>query len=282
MAGRQGTSVRQRRVSNELRTLRQARKLSCEDVAAALGCSVSKISRMENGHRGLYPDDVAAVLGFYRVPAKQREELLQLVRDGAQSNWVRITGKLPGDWKDLIRIENDAVALCNYESLVIPGLLQTGDYARAVIQAGNRQLSKDEVDYLVTTRMARQALLSRFHPPSLSVIMEEMVLRRPVGEPGVMLGQLRHLLTMSERPHVEMRVVPINVGAHSGLEGPFMSLSFSDQPPLVYAETRGTGAFLEDEAVIRGARVAWQGLLAVALSPQDSARLVAEITSEMS
>lgn len=280
MAGRQGTSVRQRRVSGELRAIRKSKGLSCEDVAAALGCSVSKISRMENGHRGLYPEDVATVLGFYRVPAQQREELLQLVRDGAESNWVQVGGKLPSDWKDLIRIETEAVSLCSYQPLLVPGLLQTGDYARAVIQAGNSQLTTDEVDHLVRTRMARQALLSRFRPPSFSAIVDEMVLRRAVGEPGVMPGQLRHLLTMTARPHVDVRVVPFNVGENPGLDGPFMILDFANQPSLEYVETRGTGALLEDQPVIESARVAWQELLAVALSAQESARLVADIVSE--
>lgn len=109
----QGASVRQRRVSAELRALREERKLTCQQVADALDCSVSKISRMETGVRGLYPDDVAAILGFLRAPAKLREELMQLVRDGEKPNWIQIGSGLPKLWKDLIRIENDAVAIYN-------------------------------------------------------------------------------------------------------------------------------------------------------------------------
>lgn len=152
------------------------------------------------GVRGLNVDDVSAILGLLRVPARQREELLALVRDGTERNWVQIGGKLPGPLRDLIRFENEAVALYNYESTLVPGLLQTGDYARTVIRAGNPLLSEDEVDQMVTTRMSRQALLSRYRGPTLSVIVDEMVLRRPVGEPGVMHGQLQHLLSMAQRP----------------------------------------------------------------------------------
>src|SRR5882672_10931075 len=193
MAGRPGSSIRQRRVSAELRALRQARALTCEQVATAMGVSIAKISRMETGIRGLYPDDVASLLGYYQAPAKLREELLALVRDGNKPNWIQIGGKLPTAWKQLIDFENEAVALYNYEPLFVPGLLQTGDYARAVIRAGNSELTEAEVDNLVRTRMGRQSILSRFGGPTLSVIVDEMVLQRPIGEPGVMTGQLHHL-----------------------------------------------------------------------------------------
>src|SRR6266498_1457207 len=236
VAGKPGTSVRQRRVSAELRALRQARNLTCEQVARALGCSIAKISRMETGIRGLYPDDVAAVLGYLQAPAKLREELLALVRDGHKPNWIQVGGKLPTAWKDLIKFEDQAIALYNYEPLVVPGLLQTGDYALAVIHAGNRELTDPEVHQLVRARMGRQAILSRFNAPTLSVIVDEMVLRRPIGEPGVMDRQLRHLLSMARKPRIDLRVIPFNIGANPGLEGPVMILDFADQPTLFFID----------------------------------------------
>ncbi|MGH3621249.1 MAG: helix-turn-helix domain-containing protein [Sciscionella sp.] len=275
------SSVRQRRVSTELRRLRDAQGLTCEDVARALGCSISKISRMETGVRGLNVDDVSAILGLLRVPARQREELLALVRDGVERNWVQIGGKLPGPVKALIRLENEAVALYNYESTLVPGLLQTGDYARTVIRADNPLLSEDEVDQMVTTRMSRQALLSRYRGPTLSVIVDEMVLRRPVGEPGIMHGQLQHLLSMAQRPKVELHVVPFQTREHPGLGGPLVILEFDDQPTLVALDARSASGVLEEEAVIKSAKLTWRGLRAVALSPEDSARLVAEIAGEL-
>src|SRR5262245_57728233 len=128
-----GASVRQRRVSAELRALRQQRDLTCQQVADALEWSVSKVSRMETGVRGLYPDDVAMMLGFLQAPAKLREELLELVREGQKPNWIQVSGPMPRKWQNLIRIEQGAVAIFNYETVVVPGLLQTGDYARALI-----------------------------------------------------------------------------------------------------------------------------------------------------
>jgi transcriptional regulator with XRE-family HTH domain len=281
VAGKPGGSVRQRRVSAELRALRKARGLTCEEVATALGCSIAKISRMETGIRGLYPDDVAAVLGYLQAPAKLREELLALVRDGHKPNWIQVGGKLPTAWKELIKFEDQAIALYNYEPLVIPGLLQTGDYAAAVIRAGNRELTESEVDQMVRARMGRQAVLSRFGGPTLAAIVDEMVLRRPVGELGVMDGQLQHLLNMAKKPRIDLRVVPFKIGANPGLEGPVMILDFADQPTLVHIEVRGATGLLEEVPVVRSAKLAWRELQSMALPPEDSARLIADIAGEL-
>jgi transcriptional regulator with XRE-family HTH domain len=273
-------SVRQRRVSAELRALRVAKGLTCQQVADALDWSISKVSRMETGVRGLFPDDVAAMLGYLEAPAKLRDELLTLVREGEKLNWIQIGSGLPKHWKNLIRMENEATAIYNYEPLCVPGLLQTGDYARAVIAAGNRDLAEGAVDQLVRTRMGRQALLSRLEAPMLTVMMDEMVLRRPVGGPGCMLGQLQHLVNVASRPRVEIRVVPFAVGANPGLEGPMMIMEFDAQPTLVHVEIRSASGFLEEPTELRSAKVAWRGLLSMALSPEDSVRLIAEIAGE--
>lgn len=275
-------SVRQRRVSAELRALRVAKGVTCQQVADALDWSISKVSRMETGVRGLFPDDVAAMLGYLEAPAKLRDELLTLVRDGEKLNWIQVGRGLPSDLKNLIRIENDAIALFNYEPQLVPGLLQTGDYAMAVIRACYRDFAEGAMEQMVRTRMGRQALLSRTNGPTLAVIIDEMVLRRPVGEPGVMPGQLRHLLNMAGRSRISLRVVPFGVGAHPGLEGPFLILEFDAQPMLVHQEIRGTGGFLEEERHVARARLDWRELGSKALSPEDSVRLVAEVADEMS
>jgi len=272
-----GASVRQRRVSAELRALRQDKKLTCQEVADALDWSVSKVSRMETGVRGLFPDDVAAMLGYLKAPSKLREELLKLVREGEKPNWIQVGSGLPKMWKNLIRIENEASAIYNFEPLVVPGLLQTADYARAVIGAGNKEYAEGAVDQLVRTRMGRQALLSRHDGPTLAVIVDEMVLRRPIGDGGVMYGQLHHLVNMANRPRVQIRVVPFATGANAGLEGPLMIMEFGDQPTLAYLETRGATGFLEEPPEISRVRVAWRELSSTALPPEDSVRLIAEL-----
>jgi transcriptional regulator with XRE-family HTH domain len=274
-------SVRQRRVSAELRALRQAKRLTCQQVADALDWSVSKVSRMETGVRGLFPDDVAAMLGYLEAPSKLRDELLTLVREGEKPNWIQVGAGLPKHWKNLIRIEGDATAIYNYEPLVVPGLLQTGDYARAVIGAGNLELSESVVDHLVRTRMGRQAVLSRHDAPMLMVMIDEMVLRRPVGGASCMHGQLQHLINVARRPRVEIQVVPFGVGANPGLEGPMVIMEFDAQPTLVYLEIRSASGFLEEPAELSRAKVAWRALRSMALSPEDSVRLIAEVAGEL-
>lgn len=281
MANDKGASVRQRRVSAELRALRAERGLTCQQVADALDWSISKVSRMETGIRGLFPDDVAALLGYLEAPSKLREELLTLVRDGEKLNWIEIGRGLPSDWKNLIRIENEAIALYNYESQWVPGLIQTGDYATEVLRVCNRHLAEGALEQMVRTRMGRQALLSRLDGPTLGVIVDEVVLRRRIGASGVMSGQLQHLLNMGKRPKVDIRVVPLEAGANPGLDGPFLILEFDAQPPLVHQEIRGTGGFLEEGRHVSRAKLDWRELGAIALSSEDSARLIAEIAGEL-
>lgn len=281
MAQRKGVSVRQRRVSGELRALREARGLSCKEVANALGCSESKISRMETGDRGLYADDVAAIMGYLQAPAKLRQELLALVRNGEARNWHEIHGKLPTNWKDLIKFESQVSAIYNYEPLFVPGLAQTSEYARAVIHGPNEALSEDEVDALVAARMSRQVVLGRSSAPQLQLMVEETVLRRTMGDSIMMYGQLQHLLAMTARRNVTLQVVPFDVESAIATQGSVLILDFPDQPTLAYEETRTTSTFLEDEEHIARARLAWQKLHAVALSPEDSTRLIADIAGTL-
>lgn len=159
MPRRPGVPVRQRRVSTELRRLRKEAGLTCADAAKALGVSITKISRMETGERGLYADEVAALLGLYRVPAKLRVELLDLVRNGHDPNWWQTGhGQLPAAWKDLIQLEADATAIANFEPMLVPGLLQTAEYTSALFHGMDSGRSAAEVNALVATRMARQAI----------------------------------------------------------------------------------------------------------------------------
>jgi transcriptional regulator with XRE-family HTH domain len=278
MGRRPGIPVRQRRVSTELRELRKKAGLTCADVARALGTSITKISRMETGERGLYVDDVAALLGLYHVPAKRREELLDLVRNGGDPNWWQLKpSDLPTEWRDLMALEADAVAITNFEPLVIPGLLQTSEYATAVISGTNPELTDTEANKLVATRMGRQTLLDRRNAPTLHAIIDEIVLRRPIGEPGVMQRQLQHLLTYARRPNIKLQVVPFAAGATPVLGGPMVILDLTTGRGVVHLETWRAGAFLSEEPHVREARVVMRRLLALALAPDESARLIAGI-----
>lgn len=282
MPGNPHTSVRSRTVAAELRTLREKRGLSCADVGKTLGVSASKISRIETGNSGLQFDDVAALLGFYQVSATKRQELLDLLRRGDQKGWwVRQAG-LPQLWRALIDFENKATNIQIYQPLMVPGLLQTGEYCEAMIRGADNTLSNAELDNLVASRMARQTLLTRSTAPQYLAVIHEVALRIPVGGPGVMKRQLHHLLNIGERPNVGVRVAPTGAGAHVGLRGMFMILEFTEEPDLVHVENQASGMFLEEEADLTGYRLALRNILNVALAPAATAELIASIAAESS
>ena len=281
MPGNPHTSVRSRQVAAELRVLREQAGLSGNEVAKRMGMSPSKISRIETGNSGLQIEDVAALLGLYQVPAAKRDELLDLVRRSEERGWWTRQPGLPQLWRSLIDFEAKATRVQNYEALVVPGLLQTAEYARAVIQGVAPTISEAELDNLVAARMARQALLTRSAAPQFFAVVDEGALRRPVGEPGVMRRQLHHLLGVAGQPHVTLRVVPTAAGAHAGLRGPFLILEFAEEPALVHVENHGTCLFLEEEADLADYRLALGTILHVALAPAATAELLGTIAAEL-
>ena len=274
--------MRSRRVAGELRRLRARSGHSCATVGTALGISASKISRIETGRIGLQADEVAALLGFYQVAKPAREDLLELLRRAAEPGWWQVQGsRLPELWQELIDFERSATAIVNYEPLVVPGLLQSADYAGALIHAANPALSEDEVENRVAARTARQALLGRPRPPRLLVLLEEGVLRRVVGDAGLMRRQVRHLEDAATRPNVTIQVVPTAAGAHPGLEGPFVILEFDGDPTIVHLETRRGSAFLDEDDDVAETMLALQHLQRIALSSEDSLALLADVAREL-
>jgi transcriptional regulator with XRE-family HTH domain len=276
MAEQQGkATVRSRQVSNELRRLRVAAGLKAREVGDLLGVSQSKISRIETGNLGLNIEEVAAMLGLYHVPIGRRDEILALVRRAAEPGLMQVHKGLPDQWQHLIELEQTATALLNYEPLVIPGLLQIPDYARAIITGtAEWELSESETDIKVGARLGRQAILSRPLPPRLELVLYEPALLAPVGGPAVLAAQLRHLVEMARRPAITVRVVPLRAGAHPGLDAPFMIMEYEKNPTLVYLENRVLSTFLEEEPHIESYRLSWEGIKAKALPAQRSAELI--------
>jgi transcriptional regulator with XRE-family HTH domain len=281
MPGNPHTSVRSRTVANELRKLREERELSCAEVAKMLGVSVSKISRIETGISGLQSDDVATLLGFYKVPPAKRNELLELLRRGDQKGWWERQAGLPKLWRALIDYENKATRIQYYAPLILPGLMQTGEYCEAMLRGTDTTLSSAEVDNLVASRMARAAVLTRSSAPQFLAVIHEAALRMPVGGAGVMSRQLRHLLGMAERPNITVRAVPFSSGAHVGLRGQFIILELAEEPHLVHVENQITGMFLEEDADLSGYRLALRNILGVALAADATATLIDAIATEL-
>ncbi len=280
MSGNSHTSARSRQAAAELRALREQAGLSGAEVARRLDMSPSKISRIETGSTGLQVEDVAALLGFYQVPADVRDELLDLVRRSTERGWWTRQPGLPTLWRNLISFEAKATRVQNYEALVVPGLLQTAEYARAILQGIAPTITEAELDDLVAARMARQAVLARASAPQFFAVVDEGALRRPGGAPGGMPRQLQHLLGAAEQPHVALRVVPLAAGAHAGLRGSFAILEFDEEPALVFVENQGTGLFLE-EVDLAAYRVALGNILNAALAPAATTELITQIAAEL-
>ena len=190
--------------------------------------------------------------------------------------WTRQPG-LPQLWRSLIDFEAKATRVQNYEAMVVPGLLQTAEYARAVIQGIAPAITESELGNLVAARMARQAVLTRASAPQFCAVVDEGALRRPIGEPGVMHRQLHHLLVVAEQPHVMLRVVPLAAGAHAGLRGSCVILEFAEEPALAFGENQSSGLFLEEETDLTTYRLALENILHAALGPAATIELLTQI-----
>lgn len=282
MARGQSPTVRRRRLASELRRLREAAKLTIEEVGEKLECSASKISRIETGHVGVTPRDARDLLDLYEVAPDQLEALVQLAREARKKGWWHaynevFTGAFVG-------LESDASSLRAFQALLVPGLLQTEDYTRAVIRSIRPDWTEADVERRVGARTERQRLLSEPDPPNYWAIMDEAVLRRTVGGPDVMTAQLRRLCDIAALPNVTVQVVPFDAGAHSSMEGPFLILGFPEQadPDVVYVDTTTGGVYLEEQGDVQRYTLMFDHLRASALSPDDSVHLVSRAAERLS
>ncbi len=224
-----------------------------------------------------------ALLGLYGVAEPERGELLALSRQSSEQSWLQsFPAELPDAYAAYISFENEARSLLNYESLFIPGLLQTRDYAQAALQRGNPTAVKEEIQRLVAARINRQAVLTRDPPLRLWTIMDEAALHRPVGGRGVMSAQLEQLTDRAELPHVTLQVLPYDAGGHPGMAGAFAILQFGEPSAndVVYIETQAGDLFLESEIDINRFTSIFEHLRAQALPPEASVSFIRRIASE--
>ncbi|MFY1587376.1 helix-turn-helix domain-containing protein [Micromonospora sp. WMMD734] len=267
-----------RGLGGELRELRDARRLAQRRVAIRLGWQPSKLSRIENGIQGVSAADVASLLVIYGVTGDARKRLLGMAERSAEVGWWEAIGGLSEESRTLIRLEAEATAIVNWEPMLVPGLLQTADYAQAVMVGCG--VPADEAQGRVAARLGRQAVLTRPTPPTLHVLLDEMVLRRALGGSRVMARQLRHLVEATDRPGLTLRVVPLAVGGHTGLDGSFALFDFPRNRSVVFLDHKLTGLFLEEAAQVAHFRREVDRLAEVALSPVDSVELVARYATE--
>ena len=284
MAIEHSPTVRRRRLALELRRLREAAELTCEEVADHLECSASKISRVETGRVSVSPRDVRDMLELYGVPVAQRESLVQLARDSRQKGWWHaFSDSMQPQFATYVGLESAAAEIRIYEVSLIPELLQTEDYARAVIRSGMMNSPAEDVERRVALRMARQPAITRDYPPKVWAVLDEAALRRRVGGAGLMRLQLEHLLAQATLPNVAVQVIPFGGGAHPAMGRPFIILVFPERvdTDVVYLEDLTSALYLEDVADVDRYNVFFNHLRASALSFDDSSALVASVLKEM-
>ncbi|MET7569366.1 helix-turn-helix transcriptional regulator [Streptomyces sp. NPDC005492] len=282
-----GPAVRRRKLGAELRALRAEAGLTSGEAARLVGWHQSKVSRIETGASGVKPPDVRLLLDAYQVSDAQLRDML-LVLAGSDDNggrhhwWHAYRGVLPPAYRDFISLESQASTIRNLETSVVPGLLQTPEYARAVTRAAVGGLDNDgadRLDTLVRVRLARQDVLRADPPLSLSVVLDEAVLRREVGGPGVMARQLDRLVEAARLPQVRLQVLPFAAGAHIGITGPFVIFSFPSTSDLdvVVLDHLTSSLYLERKEDLEAYSEAFNTLQFHALSPEDSLDHIAGI-----
>ncbi|CAM5679714.1 helix-turn-helix domain-containing protein [Streptomyces purpurascens] len=277
-----GPAVRRRKLGAELRALRTSAGLTSGEAAQLVGWHQSKVSRIETGTSGVKPADVRLLLDAYGVEDSQLRELLLVLAEsddggGRHHWWHAYRGVLPPTYRDFISLESQATAMRTLETTVVPGLLQTPEYARAVTKAAVEGLSEDRLDTLVEVRLARQDVLRADPPLELSAVLDEAVLRREVGGPGVMARQLERLVEAARLPQVRLQVLPFAAGAHIGVTGPFVVFSFSSTSDLnvVVLDHLTSSLYLERKEDLQAYTEAFNALQIHALSPEDSLDYIA-------
>jgi transcriptional regulator with XRE-family HTH domain len=267
-------------LARELRRLREARGMAQGAAARACGWSGARLSYLETGQRPVVAADLDVLLPLYDVPEAEREPYYDAVNKAKQAGWWERFDYLVEDRVSVyIGLEQGASRIRTFEPLVVPGILQTADYARDIMSGGLRRRGGREVDRLVELRIERQAILTRAKEPTeLDAVIDESVLHRSTATPDVLGRQLRHLADMAALPHITLQVLPLEGGVQSFVNGPFSILSFpSDRPdPMVYLEHRGGALWLEEFDAVERYALAFDGLADMALDPEMSLATVRE------
>ena len=279
MSSRNPPTVRMRRLASELRRLRAAAGMSREDVAEKTDINVVTLYRLETAKGRPQRRTMTTLLDIYEVEGDQRTELMTLLRAAGEKGWLQpYFSSIPEEYSLYIQLESEADSVRNYESLFIPGLLQTPAYARASTQGESPGAPAELVELQAQIRTSRQSLLTRSNPLTLWAIVDEAVLRRMVGGPDVMHEQYKHLLSMMALPNVTFQVVPFAAGSHPGMPGAFSLLDFlPPDPAVVCLETMAGSLFQETEVEVAAGTLRYNHLRATALSPVESTRMVTDL-----
>jgi transcriptional regulator with XRE-family HTH domain len=280
--GSQSPTVRRRRLAAELRGIRESKGRSGETVAAALRWSPSKVSRYERAKTGLRPREVERLLDYYGITGPRRALLLALAEEAAQKGWWEDSADiLSEDYQQFIGLEHEATSIAIWHVDVVPGLLQTEAYARHIISSYSRvePIAPGMIERMVRVRMRRQQVLNR-EKLQLSVLLDESILRRRIGDEPVMREQLRHLAREAERPNLTLQVLPLDTD-HTVVGESFVIFGFGADAEamlqdVVSTEAMRSGFVLEGERETYLHRIAFQALAEASLDPAASRELILE------
>ncbi|MEU0935143.1 MULTISPECIES: helix-turn-helix transcriptional regulator [unclassified Embleya] len=278
-------TIRARQLGSELRRLREAANKSTDEAAAHLECSRPKISRIETGSVAARPIDVRALLDMYAVhDAATRDALLELARQSGRRGWWRDYGDtLPKPYEDFVGLEAEASYIRTWQTSLIPGLLQTVDYARAITAANPASTTPETVEQLVKVRMERQnAVMNRPDPPRFWAVIWEPALRVPVGGRDVMRAQLAHLSELVARPTTTVQVLKTKKGEIACVARPFVVFAFPPPAPdVVFLENLTSSNYLEGENEVADHILTFDYLRSSAESPADSLTLINQVIAEL-
>ncbi len=271
-----------RELGDELRRLRGERRGA--EVAGLLGWSESKLSRIETARTGISEADLARLLGLYACTQGERSRLGELARRGrARVWWASYRSSVAVPYDEYVAFEAEAVGMCEWEAQVVPGLLQTDEYAHAVIEVGVDVHDPDIAQHRIALRMARQSVLTRNPPPRLSVVLDESALRREVGGRDVLRRQIQRLYDAGQRPGVELRVLPFAAGAHAALGEAFIIFDFGEsaRAPVVHSEDLVGGQLRTKHSEVRVYLEAFADLRRRALSVAETRDLIARTGDDL-
>lgn len=272
--------IRRRRIGQLLRKYRDDAGLTTKQVGKELDCSDSKISRVETAKSPPQRRDVRDMLDMYNVTDEQRQEIMDLLRDAGKPGWWDEYGDtLPRKYSTLIGYEQDAAVCRTFEPLVVPGLLQTEDYARATIRKTMPDATAEDIESRVDVRMRRQGVLTKDHPLRLRTVICESVLRREMGPREVMRAQRRRLIEAAELPNVRIQVHPFERGPLACATGPFILIEFREQADkgAVYLENAAGDLYLEKQHQLERYTLLFEELCADALGADDSVDFIRQI-----
>ncbi len=280
-----GPTVRRRRLGAELRRLREAHSLKLEEVAEELSLAPSTLSRIETGKAPTKSAYLMAMLDMYKVDdLAARKVLIDMAREGHRKGWWSIYDDvLPSGFDIYVGLEAEAQGLRSYETDLVHGLLQTTDYALAVLRELRPKDSEEQIARVVDLRMQRQRLLEQDPPLDLWLILDEGAIRRNIGGPDVMRPQLEHLIQASRWPNVTLQILAFEAGAHAGLVGPFSILEFPERTDsdVAYTESVGGMIYMEKDREVRACAEAFDRMRAAALSPSASLELIHQVSQEL-